>query len=167
MLTSRSCQLLNLREVTFKIFSSRTFLFATLLSFPLVWISLAESYHGPQVLAKTMSDYWQYSDSSKTKQKTGSKSVLTLDYIYKKETPLHANGCYLYFRSNLLDFIKRHRMLFRSKCSVKDKHSGFHEVYCFKKNSSCESTLIYSSGINLNQASDLTLDNNRSRKLNC
>lgn len=48
------------------------------------------------------------------------------------------------FPSNLLDFIKRYRMLFRSKCSVKDKHSGFHEVYCFKKNSFCESTLIYS-----------------------
>ena len=35
-------------------------------------------------------------------------------------------------------------MLFRSKCSVKDKHSSFHEVYCFKKNSSRESTPIYS-----------------------
>ena len=35
-------------------------------------------------------------------------------------------------------------MLFRSKCSVKDKHSSFYEVYCFKKNSSRESTLIYS-----------------------
>ena len=58
-------------------------------------------------------------------------------------------------------------MLFCGKCSVKDKHSGFHEVYCFKKNSSRESKLIYSSGINLNQASELALDNNGPRMLNC
>ena len=66
-----------------------------------------------------------------------------LDYIYYlkkkyKKFGFKANGCYFYFPSNLLDFIKRHRMLFHGKCSVKDKHSGFHEVYCFKKASSYE-----------------------------